>query len=395
MEKRGRKAKYTEAELAAATELRFYGLSLRSIATLLNIAEVWVRKAVVDIIPMDNGYTAMWYRFRDLSPKRGLVSELEELIFRALSKHLRIDELVTSVWQMLLFKRELLTLSPPKEEAGYAKLLQAIFWDAEEFAWLRQSSEVRMNRNTLSYIFEHMPEAPRSFEEIGSALRRTITDECRTDALRAWPTSAAALIREALATLNERASRIIVQHYGLDGGPEKTIMEIAKGLDLSSTRIRHIEAQAFHKLRRSSGAEALRGIFSNFGRAIESNASLKKDNEKLSKEVSSIWSFVEKLRAKVEAGGTWPDAAEALGTSLILFQSVDALELTVRSAVYLKAENIFYVGQLVMRTEKELLCSPNLGRKSLYEIKEVLALHDLMLGMELPAEAKHFLSKLT
>jgi DNA-directed RNA polymerase subunit alpha len=52
---------------------------------------------------------------------------------------------------------------------------------------------------------------------------------------------------------------------------------------------------------------------------------------------------------------------------------VDDLELTVRSANCLKAENIYYIGDLIQRTETELLKTPNLGRKSLNEIKEVLA----------------------
>ena len=59
--------------------------------------------------------------------------------------------------------------------------------------------------------------------------------------------------------------------------------------------------------------------------------------------------------------------------SLILLRPVDELELTVRSANCLKAENIYYIGDLIQRTETELLKTPNLGRKSLNEIKEVLA----------------------
>ena len=67
----------------------------------------------------------------------------------------------------------------------------------------------------------------------------------------------------------------------------------------------------------------------------------------------------------------------------ILMRPVDDLELTVRSANCLKAENIYYIGDLIQRTENELLKTPNLGRKSLNEIKEVLAAHGLTLGMRL------------
>lgn len=67
----------------------------------------------------------------------------------------------------------------------------------------------------------------------------------------------------------------------------------------------------------------------------------------------------------------------------ILLQPVDDLELTVRSANCLKAENIYYIGDLIQRTETELLKTPNLGRKSLNEIKEVLASKGLTLGIKL------------
>ncbi len=67
----------------------------------------------------------------------------------------------------------------------------------------------------------------------------------------------------------------------------------------------------------------------------------------------------------------------------ILLRPVDDLELTVRSANCLKAENIYYIGDLIQRTEVELLKTPNLGKKSLTEIKDVLATHGLSLGLRL------------
>lgn len=67
----------------------------------------------------------------------------------------------------------------------------------------------------------------------------------------------------------------------------------------------------------------------------------------------------------------------------VLMQPVEDLELTVRSANCLKAEEIFYIGDLVQRTEVELLKTPNLGKKSLTEIKDVLATRGLSLGMRI------------
>ena len=65
-------------------------------------------------------------------------------------------------------------------------------------------------------------------------------------------------------------------------------------------------------------------------------------------------------------------------------KKVDELELSVRSANCLKNDNIVYIGDLVQKTEAEMLRTPNFGRKSLNEIKEVLAQMGLHLGMEVP-----------
>lgn len=84
--------------------------------------------------------------------------------------------------------------------------------------------------------------------------------------------------------------------------------------------------------------------------------------------------------------GTDTESANNSGQAAIdpvLLRPVDDLELTVRSANCLKAENIYYIGDLIQRTENELLKTPNLGRKSLNEIKEVLAARGLTLGMKL------------
>jgi DNA-directed RNA polymerase subunit alpha len=95
--------------------------------------------------------------------------------------------------------------------------------------------------------------------------------------------------------------------------------------------------------------------------------------------------LMEQLSVFADLEGT-PVAVEAprpTQVDPILLRPVDDLELTVRSANCLKAENIYYIGDLIQRTETELLKTPNLGRKSLNEIKEVLASRGLTLGMKL------------
>jgi DNA-directed RNA polymerase subunit alpha len=85
------------------------------------------------------------------------------------------------------------------------------------------------------------------------------------------------------------------------------------------------------------------------------------------------------LQGKEEIKAESPEA----DVDPILLRPVDDLELTVRSANCLKAESIYFIGDLIQRTEVELLKTPNLGKKSLTEIKDVLASRGLSLGMRL------------
>lgn len=77
-------------------------------------------------------------------------------------------------------------------------------------------------------------------------------------------------------------------------------------------------------------------------------------------------------------------AIEETGFSAALLKKVDELELSVRSANCLKNDNIVYIGDLIQKSEGEMLRTPNFGRKSLNEIKEVLAEMGLHLGMDVP-----------
>ncbi len=91
--------------------------------------------------------------------------------------------------------------------------------------------------------------------------------------------------------------------------------------------------------------------------------------------------FVNFDEPKAEAA---EEAVPELAFNPALLKKVDELELSVRSANCLKNDNIVYIGDLIQKTEAEMLRTPNFGRKSLNEIKEVLAQMGLHLGMEVP-----------
>jgi len=114
---------------------------------------------------------------------------------------------------------------------------------------------------------------------------------------------------------------------------------------------------------------------------IETNGTI--DPEEAIRRAGAI--LKDQLTVFVELEGQGEIAAQPSGPlpDPMLMRPVDELELTVRSANCLKAENIHYIGDLVQRTEVELLRTPNLGKKSLTEIKEVLESHGLTLGMRI------------
>jgi DNA-directed RNA polymerase subunit alpha len=114
---------------------------------------------------------------------------------------------------------------------------------------------------------------------------------------------------------------------------------------------------------------------------LETNGTI--DPEEAIRRAGSI--LKDQLSVFVDLQGQEEGGSKSVETQFdaILLRPVDELELTVRSANCLKAENIHYIGDLVQRTEVELLRTPNLGKKSLTEIKEVLESHGLSLGMRL------------
>jgi len=127
---------------------------------------------------------------------------------------------------------------------------------------------------------------------------------------------------------------------------------------------------------------------------IETNGAI--DPEEAVRRAATILQNQISIFVDLESSETSVAEAHEPDVNPILLRPVDDLELTVRSANCLKAENIFFIGDLVQRSEFELLKTPNLGKKSLTEIKDVLAQHQLSLGMKLenwpPAQLKNKVS---
>ena len=114
---------------------------------------------------------------------------------------------------------------------------------------------------------------------------------------------------------------------------------------------------------------------------LETNGTI--DPEEAIRRAATILQQQTAVFVDLESSTAADDSSQEEQLDPILLRPVDDLELTVRSANCLKAENIYYIGDLIRRTEVELLKTPNLGKKSLTEIKDVLASRGLSLGMRL------------
>ncbi|HZJ81985.1 MAG: DNA-directed RNA polymerase subunit alpha [Halothiobacillaceae bacterium] len=121
---------------------------------------------------------------------------------------------------------------------------------------------------------------------------------------------------------------------------------------------------------------------------IETNGSVSAEN--VIRQAAGILVDQVSVLVELKAEEAEPVEEQAPAVDPVLLRPVDDLELTVRSANCLKAESIYYIGDLIQRSEMELLKTPNLGKKSLTEIKDVLAKQGLSLGQKLenwpPAE---------
>jgi len=181
-------------------------------------------------------------------------------------------------------------------------------------------------------------------------------------------------------------------------GELKMVVRVARGRGYESVKARvgdEEEGRRIGRLQLDASFSPVRRVMYNVERArveqrtdldkliidIETNGTI--DPEEAIRRAARILS--DQLSVFVGLEDTREAASRQADHALdpILMRPVDELELTVRSANCLKAESIVFIGDLVQRTEVELLKTPNLGKKSLTEIKDVLASHGLSLGVRL------------
>lgn len=203
----------------------------------------------------------------------------------------------------------------------------------------------------------------------------------------AWTPKKREFVEETLKTLSEREQKVLAERFGFYS-KAKTLEEVSAEQGYTRERIRQIEAKALHRLRNPSRSKPLKFVNGLVTDAdidayqVQHRETQEKEQwyQKLYQEIRE--SVIREVSLSPSLLRQVKEVSQELGIPH-LSKPVEELELSVRAANCLSNANIKTVGDLVQRTETELLRSKNFGRKSLKEIKEVLAEMSLCLGMNL------------
>jgi len=202
---------------------------------------------------------------------------------------------------------------------------------------------------------------PQETREVVAQIARMHADLFRRDVAVPWPQDGAARVEKALAALKSREEEVVRKVYGI-GGMAVPLRELAQRLSVSRSRVDQIVNNSLRKLRHSR-IRMLRPLIMTLD------------------ECKKVVAADELERQRVELMP--PDARPKSDLFRILWKPTEELNLSARSANCLSNSGIRYVGELVQKTEDELRRTWNLGRKSLNEIKRVLAEMGLVLGIKI------------
>lgn len=382
-------------------ELRYLGLTTPEIAKAINFSESLVHAILKECKVNKNKqkrtetFGLAFRRYAELETTE-LKTRQEEELCCILRKWLGIERkrIVDFFEGVVETLQELTILFYPPGCEAYINLLRVVF--GEKIYQGIFSSGIMNDEMLLKYLQEEIDDEiakrwekylkevadgaippPHSLAGAKAPLMREYLAEYRSQIMPTLTDTSLKYIDAIISsTLTEREARIIRLRFGLkDGGVPHTLKEIGQKLGVTLERIRQIEGKALRKLRHpSKGLKYL-------GRPLHST--LEKEIKEKTREIEAALRIAEMTTL-----------SKKYPLLPMLLRPTEEIKFSIRASNCLRNADIKYIGELVQKTEKELLKTRYFGRKSLREIEEVLADMGLSLGMNLDDELKEAIKQL-
>ncbi len=261
------------------------------------------------------------------------------------------------------------------------KLIDVIFGYRFSEKQRRCSYSVQFD-DYLKEVAESTVPPPYSIESLFETMLVRISVDIRSSLWPDWPDEEHVLsvVNPALATVTPRQEQVLRLRFEQGKTLEETGIEIG----ITRERTRQIEAKALRKLRHPDRRPLFKPLISqtslSFERTVGARLALEEQTSSLIELIQRNGDLIVTSKERLTALGV--DAETDPEYVALFCETVDDLELSVRSAQCLQNANIKYLYELVEKTDKDLLKGKNFGRKSLNEVKEALAEKGLTLGMD-------------
>lgn len=303
-------------------------------------------------------YAAIWLK----QPGDPQLNAEDELIRPHLADWLCISEMEYYVQGLAAAMGKLTVPEYGPGEENYFKLTSAIFGYGWKMGGEARLAGQRFWVNYLTGISDGSSQAPESHDQMLADLTDRYVRGKRASIMPAWPAGSVEIIEQVLRTLTGREEDVLRLYFGIGRGA-CTMAELGQKYDVTRERIRQIMAKAFRKLRHPSRARFLESLVQPYALILRPPAAKTAPPEPQS---SQLMPF--------------------MLNNLIL--TVEEAEFSIRADNCLKANNIRRIWELAQMTEADLQRSRNFGRKTLWEVKQVLAELGLSLGMQFDDRAK-------
>lgn len=293
----------------------------------------------------------------------------------ALAKWLNVDGIIAKMVGIFFVMEERSFPEFSPDRAAYERLMS----DVSVRVLHRQFGMREHERNARGVWREILQKVacgedciPTSEEELFLQNVKPLAMRHREEIMPIWTDEAFALIGRALKSLTTREEQVIRLSYGIGVEKLRTLKEIGDEMGVTRERVRQILAKALRKLRHP--ARGLSILWKPIGNVVHET--------------------LERKRAEEEKKARLAESADVLRNMVpvasipILVRPLEELDLSVRSFHCLRNAGVTDLFDLVQYTEQELLLTKNFGRKSLYEIKNLLSEHGLKLGLNFTAEDK-------